>query len=53
MPEVGWEQSVLNFPTGFIVAGLALAQGAGASQLVSGFMTRRICPCIAVELMWP
>lgn len=33
--------------TAFDVAGFALSQGAGTSQLVSGFLIKRVNPCVA------
>lgn len=52
VPGVGlWTKGVSIFPTHFNMAGFALAQGAGVSQLVSGFLTKGICPYIVVESM--
>ena len=45
-----WRQAISNFPTGFNVADFVLPWDAGTSQLVSGFLTRGIYPCIIVEL---
>lgn len=39
----------MSFPTGFNVAGLALAWSAGASQLVSGFPTKGVCTRLGFE----
>ena len=44
---------VSSFPTSFDVAGFSLAWSAGASQLVSRFLTKGIDPSIAVESVDP
>lgn len=49
-PGVGlWSEGVSIFPTHFSVTGFAPAQGAGVSQLVSGFLTKVIHPHVVVE----
>lgn len=46
-----WRISVMNFPVGFNIADFILACGAGASYLVSGFLTKGIVVCIVVNLV--
>lgn len=46
-------RDISNFPTKFDVAGFTPACGARASQLASGFITKGIDLCIAVESVCP
>lgn len=45
------EMVFLNFPTSFNVAAFMLTSGLGASQMVSGFLKKRIYPLIVVKLV--
>lgn len=48
-----WWEGIVHFPTSFNVAGFMFTPNAGAFQVVSGFLTKWICPCILVELVYP